>query len=128
MDTSFSQTQVASEQEDDEYESDGDSALQYDSTNDDELPGFDPEAAEKQPEKEKRQRKPMSSSKLPTGTQMVIAVNTRVVPTQPDKVSSGYNTSMGLIVRQCVRITCMDLKSKNNKILRETLLDKLFTI
>ena len=84
--------------EDDKYESDGDSALQYDSANDDERPGFHPEAVEKQPEKEKRQRKPRSSSKLPTETQVVTAVNTRGVPTQPDKVARGYSTTIGLIV------------------------------
>jgi hypothetical protein len=51
MDTSFSQTQVALEQEDAEYGSGGDSAIQYDNSNDDELPVFDPKTVHKQPEK-----------------------------------------------------------------------------
>lgn len=120
MDTSFSQAQVDTEREEDETESDGDSRLQFDTDYD--------EAGQNQPEKEKGQRKPRRPATLPTEIQVVTAISADGVPIEPLHVARTYNTSIGLIVRQGVRITCKDLRSKDNKILMNALLDKLFCI
>ena len=120
MDPSLWLPRVDTVQEEDETESDGDSRLQFDS-------GYD-EAGQKQPEKEKRQRKPRKPATLPTEIQVVTAISADCVPIEPLHVARTYNTSIGLIVREGVRITCKDLRSKDNKILVNALLDKLFCI
>ena len=120
MDTSFSQAEVDTEREEDQTESDGDSMLQFDS-------GYD-EAGKMQLRKAKGQsnrRKPVT---LPIEIQVVTTINEGGVPIEPLHIACSYNKSIGLIVHEGMRITCKDFRSKDNQILMNALLDKLFCI
>jgi hypothetical protein len=59
---------------------------------------------------------------------VVTHVDDRGVPILPQKLASGYNTTIGVLVRKGVKITCVDLRSIENTKVREDILDQLFDI
>jgi hypothetical protein len=65
---------------------------------------------------------------LPTKIQVVTHVDDRGVPVLPQKVASGYITTICVLVRNGVKITCVDLRSMENTKMREDILDQLFDI
>jgi hypothetical protein len=93
----------------------------YGSSNDNELPSADLEPRQKQAQK--KQRKPRSPSKLPTKIQVVTHVDDRGVSILPQKVVSGYNTTIDVLVLKGVKITCVDLRSMVNTKVWEDILD-----
>jgi hypothetical protein len=59
---------------------------------------------------------------------VVTHVDDQGVPVLPQKVASGYSTTIGILVRNGVKITCVDLRSIENTKVREDILDQLFDI
>jgi hypothetical protein len=104
------QSKEAHDEEQDDSEIDTD--LGCGSSNDDELPSADTEPRQKQAQK--KHRKPRSPRKLPTKIQVVTHVDDRGVPVLPQKVASGYSTTIGVLVRNGMKITCVDLRSIEN--------------
>lgn len=102
MDTSFSQTQV----------------------------GLEPEMVHHKdsngPSCEKRQRISRSQNRLTMEAHVVTRVDKRGVHVSPVKVASGYSTAVGVIVCDCVDITCMDFRARDQTNMREALLSRLF--
>jgi hypothetical protein len=108
----------AHDEEQDDLETNTD--LGYGSSNDNELPSADSKPRQKQAQK--KQRKPRSPSKLPTKIQMVTHVNDRSVPVLPQMVATRYSTTIRVLVRNGMKITCMDLRSIENTKVRDDIL------
>ena len=135
MDASCSQTQLGSEQTE-ESETTRSDECDYNTAEEElveqhsvaELVQQDSEAVQEQPAKEKKKRKVRTQGKLPEVTQVVTCVNSRYVPSKPAGIARVYNSSVGIIVRKFVKITCMNLRAKELKQLREKLLQIMLNI
>ena len=79
-----------------------------------------------QPAKEKRPRKPRKPNRLSNDTFVIRRVDSRGVPVSPEKAASGYSNAVGIIMRDNMSITCMDLRGKDQAGTRDNLLVKLF--
>ena len=97
------------------------------SDDEDEPTGVGSEAMQDQPAKEKRPHNPRKPNWLSNDTFVITRVDSRGVPVSPEKAASGYNNAIGVIVRENVSITCMDLRGKDQAGTRDNLLVKLFS-
>ena len=64
------------------------------------------------PALEKRQHKSRKPKQLTKDTFVIRRVNRKGAPVSPEKAASGYNTTIGVIVRETVDITCLNLRAK----------------
>ncbi|XP_047051104.1 mucin-1-like [Lolium rigidum] len=88
--------------------------------------GLDSEATQDQMPKQKKARKARRPNQLTDETFVITRVDGRGVPASPVKFSKGYSNAIGCIVRETVKITCTNLRSKEHENLRQRLLNKLF--
>ena len=86
----------------------------------------DPDTCHQEESNGKRVQSSRRPNKLRNETQHVTRVDKQGVPVSPVKVANGYNIAVGIIVREGVKITYTDFRAKEQKVLREALLSKLF--
>ena len=113
----------------------GESSHSYDSSADDfdsshaasvTEEGTTQETSQEQPSKEKRARRPRKPNKLTNDTFKITKIDGRGVPVSPVKHAKGFSNAVGCIVRETVKITCMDIRGKDKENLREMLFNRLF--
>ena len=88
--------------------------------------GTDTEAMQDHPALEKRPHKARKPKQLTKYPFVIRRVNGVGAPVSPEKAASGYNNSIGVIVRETVNITCLNLRAKEQGSIREALFNKLF--
>lgn len=90
--------------------------------------GFEEEQADgAPPAKRKRRQAPRRPNKLSTDTFVITRVDDLGKPASPVKAAQGYSNAVGCILRETVKITVPDIRTKETEHLRTLLLDRLFS-
>ena len=106
-------------------ESDGDSSASG-TDSEDELASLGSEAMQDQPTVKNMLQKPKRPNQLTNDSFEVRRVDERGILVSPLKAASGYNNAIGVIVRETINITCLNLRAKEQGSIREALFNKLF--